>query len=437
MRIFEIFALTISFAWSLPATSQEVTHQISESTITAISEIVGTQADTGLLSGIILVAQDDQILFLQTFGFANWEHRLRNSQATRFGIASITKSMTGTLFDMLVNADRLDPDSPVEKFIPNFPRGPNGVAPTIGHLLTHRAGVPHRVTDQAEESQFIGTADIVRRIEKSGLMFEPGTRRSYSSAGYTALARVIELVENKPFDAVLAERVFGPAGMISTTGETGQRLMAGRALAYRLGIDAGKIVVKSSPYKDLRFLTGAGSVFATAEDLVKFVMAIKSGVFGDDAWQQVIGGDPRSWQGMAGRNNGYEASVDVLADKDLIFVFLANLQSASNWQLRGQVQAVLLGAEPVPSFEPPRVSAGFEDPRSILGTYGRAEITMTDDTLFRGENEFYPVAGASYYIPASGTTMQFSRDSDGKVDALTSTSGGGRESVLPKATAPP
>ncbi len=84
----------------------------------------------------------------------------------------------------------------------------------------------------------------------------------------------------------------------------------------------------------------------------------------------------------------------------------------------------------------PSVAARLEDPQSIIGTYGRAEITISDDMLFRGENEFYPLAGGSYYIPASGTTMQFRRDSDGKVDALISTNAGGRETVLPKSATP-
>ena len=436
MRVLKVFVFTISFAWSLPAYSQDVERYNSASLVADIEGIVSPHADAGLLSGIILVAQDDEIVFQQSYGFANWEHRIPISQATRFGIGSITKSMTGSLFDILVNAGRLDPDAAVEDFIPDFPRGPNGVAPTVGHLLTHRAGVPHRVTVPAEESQFLGTVDIVRRIMETGLMFDPGARRSYSSAGYTALARVIELVENEPFDTVLANRIFGPAGMTSATGETGQRLMNGRALPYRLGAAAGKIVVKSAPYKDLRFLTGAGSVYATAADLMSFVTATRNGVFGGAAWELLAGDDPASWQGVAGRTNGYEASVDVIADKGLIFVFLSNLQSASNWQVRGQVQAILLGEESVALPEPPPVSAAFEDPRTILGSYGRAEITMTDAMLFRGENEFYPLAGGSYYIPASGTTMQFRRDSDGKVDALISTNAGGRETVLPKSATP-
>ena len=39
------------------------------------------------------------------------------------------------------------------------------------------------------------------------------------------------------------------------------------------------MVAKHVPYKDLRFLTGAGSVYATADDLLHFVEALEDGVF--------------------------------------------------------------------------------------------------------------------------------------------------------------
>ena len=296
----------------------------------------------------------------------------------------------------------------------------------------HRGGVPHRVTTPVEETQALFASDIVTRVRRAGLLFEPGTQRLYSSAGYTSLARVIEVIENKPFSSILEERVLQPAGMTSAIDETGQRMMVGRALPHRLGADGGEVVVKSAPYKDLRFLTGAGSVYATAKDLLSFVGAIRDGVFGDNGWESVFGDDQSSWQSYTGRTNGYESSVDVLASEDLVFIFLSNLQSASNWQVRAQIQALLLNSEVVPIPIPPPVGGSFEDPGSLVGTYGRAEISFVDGMLFRGDNEFYPIKGSSYYIPASGTKMKFRRTTDGSVDAIFSTSAGGRESVLEK-----
>lgn len=189
----------------------------------------------------------------------------------------------------------------------------------------------------------LDAAGIVERVRAAGLLFEPGSERLYSSAGYTCLARLIEVVEGKPFAAVLAEKVFSPAGMTSAVSETGQGLMPRRGAPYRLGSDGRQVVVKRAPYKDLRFLTGAGSVYATAEDLQRFVQAVCAGSFGQDLAEEAFAGDPEAWQGWAARTNGYEGWVDVLPAEDLTLVFLCNLQSAANWQLREQIHNVLVG----------------------------------------------------------------------------------------------
>ena len=389
-------------------------------------------AEAGLLSGAIVIVRGDEVVFEQAYGFANWELGAVNTTANRFGIASITKPMTDVAVHALADAGRLDLDAPVERYLPGFPRGPDGGVPTVRQLMTHEAGVPHRVTTTAEEMQPLTPADIVERVRKVGLLFEPGTRAEYSSAGYSTLARVVEVVEKKPFEAVMAERVFQPAGMNGATNETGLRLMPGRAQPYVLGSDGRRITVKTAPYKDLRFLTGAGSVYATPKDLVAFVRAIRAGVFGADAAAEMFAGEASSWNHWYGRTNGYEASVDVLKAKDVTFVFVSNLQSAANWQLRAQIQSVIAGASATPIPVPPPVVAPFEDPDSFVGSYGVADVALLDGALFRGDVEFYPIEGRRYYIPVSGSVMYFRRDAQGRVDAMITVRGSGQESVAMK-----
>ena len=100
-------------------------------------------------------------------------------------------------------------------------------------------------------------------------------------------------------------------------------------------------------YKDLSFLTGAGSVYATAEDLLHFATAMRGGTLGKSAQEQVTAPDG-SWRGFYGRTNS-EASIDVLPSNGITLVLLTNLQSAVTWQLRAQLKnllqrlAVLLG----------------------------------------------------------------------------------------------
>jgi CubicO group peptidase (beta-lactamase class C family) len=400
----------------------------------AVDALVQPEADAGLLSGTLLIAQGDRILLQRTYGYANWELRVPVSPSTRFAIASITKVMTTAVAEKLAKEGRLDLDAPVRRYIPGFPDGPKGGAPTIRQLLDHKAGVPWRVTKPIDETQRLLPADIVERIKKVGLLFEPGSEELYSSAAYTALARVIEVIEEKPFATILTEQVFKPAGMTGATDETSQQLMPARVMPYRFSNDGAKLVVASNPYKDLSFLTGAGSVYATAEDLLHFAAAMRAGTLGKTALEQVTATNG-SWRGFYGRINS-EASLDVLPSSNITLVMLTNLQSAVTWQLRAQLKNLLQRKPTTAIQRPGPVRPRFEPASSFVGKYGNSfdpvEISEVGGKLFRDDNEFYPIDGERYCIPASGTTFRFRRTASGEVDAMLTVRSGGPETVLPR-----
>jgi CubicO group peptidase (beta-lactamase class C family) len=400
----------------------------------AVDALVQPEADAGLLSGTLLIARGDRILFQRHYGFANWELRVPVFAGSRFAVASITKPMTAALAEMLALEGRLDLAAPVRRYIPGFPKGPKGGEPTVRQLLDHTAGVPHRVTEPVDETQRLLPADIVERIKKRGLLFEPGTETLYSSAGYTTLARVIEVVEQKAFASILAERVFKPARMTGATDETSQQLMPGRVMPYRFSVDGARLVVARAPYKDMSFLTGAGSVYATAEDLLHLAAAMQAGTLGKTAQAQVTANDG-TWRGFYGRNNS-EASLDVLPSEGLTLVLLTNLQSAVTWQLRAQVKNLLQRKPTTAIRRPGPVAPRFEPASSFVGRYGSpaspVEISEVEGKLYRDDNEIYPVEGQRYCIPASGSIMRFRRTASGTVDAMVTVNASGQETVLPR-----
>ena len=194
-------------------------------------------------------------------------------------------------------------------------------------------------------------------------------------------------------------------------------------------------MVASAPYKDLSFLTGAGSVYATAEDLLHFANAARAGILGKQLEAFTTGtGDP-TWRGWYGRTNT-EVSVDLMPSGGITFVFLANLRSAVTWQLRAQVRNLLQGVATAPIKRPPPVAARFEPALSFVGLYGVAsdpvEISEVDGNLLRDGNEFYPIEGGRSCIPASGSVMWFRRGAGGRVDAIVTVSGSGSETVMPR-----
>lgn len=398
-----------------------------------VQALVNPQAAANLLSGNILIARGDRIVFQGSYGFANWELRAANSASTRFGVGSITKEMTAAIVEQLAQEGRLDLNAPVRTYLDGFPDGPKGGRPAIRDLLTHRAGVPFRVTTPVEQTQHLHPADIVDRVRKTGLLTEPGTTELYSSAGFTCLARVIEVIENKPFDAVLADRIFEPASMTSATDETGQQLMINRAMPYRLGAGAKTVEVANAAYQNLGFLAGAGSVFATAEDVWRLARAVFAGTLGVAAQQRLMDTNQPSWRGWSGRTDGYEGSMDYLPAEDLTVVFLSNLRSAANWQIRQELKRILTGGAAAALAVPPPVGPRFEATSEFTGPYGDPSdpvvIAEIDGRLFRDENEFYPIAGGWYSIPASGNTFRFLRDATGRVDTMLTRRPGGETAM--------
>ena len=94
---------------------------------------------------------------------------------------------------------------------------------------------------------------------------------------------------------------------------------------------------------------------------------------------------------------------------------------------------MLLG-RPAPDIpRPPEIAPGFEAAESFLGAYGDPAdpivITTVDGHLFRDDSEFYPIAGGSYFMPASAAVMRFRRAPDGRVDAMITERPGAKESV--------
>jgi D-alanyl-D-alanine carboxypeptidase len=115
---------------------------------------------------------------------------------TRFNIASVTKPMTVTLAIQLMAERALGYNDTLAQWIPDFPRG-NEI--TIAHLLRHRSGIPHRVTTVAEEVRPMTAADVVKAAKRVPLEFPPGSQMSYSSGGFSVLARVLELAGGKDY----------------------------------------------------------------------------------------------------------------------------------------------------------------------------------------------------------------------------------------------
>ena len=152
-----------------------------------IDELIAPFATAQQFSGVVLAAEDGKVIYEKAFGVANADYKIPNQLNTRFGIASITKQMTGVVLNRLIEANKVALADKLNKYIPDFP---NGDKITIEMIARHRSGIPHRVMSPELESVSYTAAEFVEKVKLAKLAFEPGTSRLYSSGGYAVLARV-------------------------------------------------------------------------------------------------------------------------------------------------------------------------------------------------------------------------------------------------------
>jgi CubicO group peptidase (beta-lactamase class C family) len=131
-----------------------------------------------------------------------------------FQIGSITKLWTSSLVLQLVDEGKVDLDTPVRTYLPEFRIGDEEAAGrvTVRQLLTHTAGFEGDIFtdtgfgDDCVE-KYLGVLHDVPQL------FPPGSMWSYNNAGFCVLGRLVEVLRGAPYDACLREHLIKPLGI--------------------------------------------------------------------------------------------------------------------------------------------------------------------------------------------------------------------------------
>lgn len=368
--------------------------------------------DTNKLSGVLLIAKGDDVIFHKEYGKANYEFDVPNQLDTQIGIASITKQFTNIILTQLLMEKVLKTDDTVSKWIPEFPHG-NEV--TIELLARHRAGIPHRLTTSEEESMPLSTRDVVAKAGNHELAYQPGTSNSYSSAGYTVLARCMELATGKPFSQLLQERIFEPAGMTNSIDPDPGRMLHNCAYPYV----PGRNELWPAPKKDLAYLSGAGSVFSTAEDLWKFVVAFRNGKLS----VPFRGYAPDERLTLIGASNGYFAFVKIYPDEKLTTIWVGNTWGGCASVLLDSLPAILKNEHPIPVEHPEIIETDTSQFDSYSGTYesrvgATNQVRSLGGELWVADSIVLPIGEDRFWHQAMHCELLFVRDESKKVTAV-------------------
>lgn len=231
-------------------------------------------SETGNFIGTVLVARGGRVLFRQSYGMANYELHVSDTNETRYHIASVSKPFTAAAILQLQEQGRLSVSDHVSRYVPDFP---NGDRITLDNLLTHASGIPE-INDLEDYDTFARSPHTVEQLvaKYAGLPleFEPGSKYRYSNSNYNLLALVLEKVTGERYENYLRDHIFGPVGM-QDSGADGDalRLIQSAASGY---YPAGISGFEKAPYLDWSNKTGNGSLYSTVDDLYRFDRALNT-----------------------------------------------------------------------------------------------------------------------------------------------------------------
>ena len=194
---------------------------------------------------------------------------------TVYRVGSVSKLFTDIALMQLVERGKVDLDAPVTRYLPDFrPRNPFGKPITLRQLMSHRSGL---VREPPVGSYFDPTepslAATIESLDRTPLVYPPGTRTKYSNAALAAIGYVVERVNGEPFARSVKRTVLDPLGMRQSSFEATPEVKANLAKAYMWTLD-GRVFPAPT------FAMGidpAGALYTTVDDLARFWSALFAG----------------------------------------------------------------------------------------------------------------------------------------------------------------
>jgi CubicO group peptidase (beta-lactamase class C family) len=234
---------------------------------------VGKKLDTYLakitpfgFSGALLVAKGGEVILNKGYGLAIRSDKTLNTSDTVFSTGSITKQFTAAGIMKLEMMGKLNTGDFLSKYIENVPEDKKGI--TLHHLLTHTSGVVDGVGDDFEKAL---RDETVGNVLDEPLLFEPGEEFSYSNAGYSLLAAIMERVSGQSYEEFMRSNIFKPAGMEFTgyrIPEWEKKVVAHWYVGEK---DNGTPLEKPYPYWNF---IGNGGILSTTMDMYRWHLAL-------------------------------------------------------------------------------------------------------------------------------------------------------------------
>ena len=274
---------------------------LSSQRLDNIRKVLGAKVDAGEIPGYVaLVARRGKVAYFEAYGVQDPNTRKPMTREAIFRIYSMTKPITSVAAMMLVEEGKLRLSDPVSMYLPELAnlqvatnaadvKEPSEVQTRpaknpirVMDLLLHTSGftygffkpfpgggpVEQMYLDGGVNDLDITNAELVTRISKLPLKYEPGTTWWYSRST-DVLGRLIEVVSGMTLGEFFDKRIARPLGMVDTSFRVAPNKVA-RFVEPFDDDKKGLILQYTDPTKPVKFEAGGQGLTATVMDYARF-----------------------------------------------------------------------------------------------------------------------------------------------------------------------
>jgi serine beta-lactamase-like protein LACTB, mitochondrial len=269
MRIVLFLSFSALISWSQPAP------EIPSGIIRRLERALESERVAQKIVGMsVAVGHRGALRYSGGFGLSDLENGYPARPDTIYRLGSISKTITAVAALQLYDRGRLDLDSPVQRYVPAFPRKPWTI--TLREVLGHFAGIRHYKGDEMMSTRYYANiADGLKFFSGDALEHEPGTKYLYTTHGFTLVGAAVENAAGQRFVDYVSSRVFALSGMDTAREDSVYAIIRNRARGYSQGSN-GEII--NSGLADTSYKVPGGGFVGSAVDVARFGMALDGGL---------------------------------------------------------------------------------------------------------------------------------------------------------------
>jgi len=247
---------------------------------------------TGMAASIVM---DGEIVVSRGYGYRDRQKRSPATKKTLFPVGSITKLFTATAVTQLAERGKIDLDTPISVYLPNFSiQSRDRQVPTVRQVLTHHSGLPSNLISgfEVERPGLDTYRNLPKLLHEATMVSTPDTAFAYSNTGYSLLGCIIEEVSGLSYREYIEKNIFLPLDMKDSLAEPPEE----KDPRITLGYEKRK-ALEVYPIRDI----AAGALLSTSDDMARFMCMIMGK--GTLDTNKII--EPDTFEAMISRQNSH------------------------------------------------------------------------------------------------------------------------------------